>query len=378
MSTRSLSVARFASGVTIALAASSALLAANRFYFSAETFLTGTAGNQVEILCDNDFDALGFSFGINYDETKLTATAVTNTGTTAAGADYYEGQIHAASGLIGYGCVFDLDGDFSMQRLPTGTNHVIGILTFSVVATQDTTTTLVLEDVPIPPNLESPVRNVLTNGTGQSVVPGLENGTVTIRVEAPEIVSIQNGVGLPGHVFQITGNNFGHANLAVTVCGQPAGATLRPDGTTIDVTAPNCPQRDPMVLDCFDVTVSTVRGMDTAPDGFCYIAEPEPSDNFVRGDANSDGNIDLSDGVGILGFLFQGFAPPACRDAADSDDSGGLDLTDAVKIFNWLFLGGPAPNPPSPSTGTYPPANCGPDPTTADGLDCATLSATCD
>jgi hypothetical protein len=100
---------------------------------------------------------------------------------------------------------------------------------------------------------------------------------------------------------------------------------------------------------------------------------------FVRGDANSDSKIDLTDGIVILNFLFLGGEAPACMDAADVDDSGGdkLVLTDAVRLFNWLYLGGDVPPPPSPSTAGYLREECGPDPTD-DDMGCLTLSETCE
>ena len=50
-----------------------------------------------------------------------------------------------------------------------------------------------------------------------------------------------------------------------------------------------------------------------------------------------------------------------CQDAADSDDNGQLNITDGVRILNYLFLGGPAPPAPGPDS-------CGPDPTSDDDL----------
>jgi len=82
---------------------------------------------------------------------------------------------------------------------------------------------------------------------------------------------------------------------------------------------------------------------------------------FLRADANADGNRDLSDGVFILNFLFVGGATPTCMRAADTNDSGGLDITDGSFIFNHLFLGGP--QPPEPF------ASCAAD-TTPDALTC--------
>ena len=97
---------------------------------------------------------------------------------------------------------------------------------------------------------------------------------------------------------------------------------------------------------------------------------------FARGDADADSNVGINDGIVILNWLFLGGQEPNCLDAADSDDSGTVVLNDAVTIFNWLFTGGAAPAPPSPTTGSYPPADCGADPT-ADALDCGNLAETC-
>ncbi len=87
-------------------------------------------------------------------------------------------------------------------------------------------------------------------------------------------------------------------------------------------------------------------------------------DHFIRGDANADGAVDISDGVFTLGWLFLGTDEPSCLDAADMNDSGGFqpDISDAVYLLNWLFLGTAAP--PSPG-----PVECGAD-ITVDELDC--------
>jgi hypothetical protein len=99
---------------------------------------------------------------------------------------------------------------------------------------------------------------------------------------------------------------------------------------------------------------------------------------FVRGDADSDGTIALTDAVRVLNFLFLSGPAPLCMDAADADDSGTLSITDAIRILGWLFTGGPAPPAPSPPAGSpnYPPASCGVDPT-PDELDCRRTSNKC-
>jgi PKD repeat protein len=102
-----------------------------------------------------------------------------------------------------------------------------------------------------------------------------------------------------------------------------------------------------------------------------------PGAGFVRGDSNSSGIIDLTDGVVTLGFLFTGGPPPACLDAADTDDNGSLVISDAVITFSYLFTGGAAPVLPSPSATSYAPGDCGPDPTDDDALDCGAIAAPC-
>ncbi|MBI4603814.1 MAG: PKD domain-containing protein [Planctomycetes bacterium] len=78
---------------------------------------------------------------------------------------------------------------------------------------------------------------------------------------------------------------------------------------------------------------------------------------FHRGDADSNGVLQLTDAIRILGFLFLGGIAPTCMDAGDADDNGTLQLTDAIRILGFLFLGGVPPSPPGP-----PPEACGEDP----------------
>jgi hypothetical protein len=107
------------------------------------------------------------------------------------------------------------------------------------------------------------------------------------------------------------------------------------------------------------------------------VVEP-PATAFVRGDTNSSGTIDLTDGVVTLNFLFLGGPAPSCMDAADTDNNGQLVISDAVIVFSYLFTGGPPPVAPSPSATAYAAADCGEDAEGgADGLDCAGESDTC-
>ena len=83
---------------------------------------------------------------------------------------------------------------------------------------------------------------------------------------------------------------------------------------------------------------------------------------FQRGDTNLDGQLNISDSIFVLGFLFLGTAAPPCLDAADFDDSGVLDISDGHGINVFLFVGSFAPPPPGPF-------HCATDPT-LDELPC--------
>ncbi|MDE0740404.1 MAG: discoidin domain-containing protein, partial [Planctomycetota bacterium] len=101
-------------------------------------------------------------------------------------------------------------------------------------------------------------------------------------------------------------------------------------------------------------------------DADCSEAEscqgpPEPV--FVRGDADDNGIINLTDAIFNLNYLFIGGTEPTCQDSADADNNGSLQLTDGVFILMFLFNGGTPPPDPG--------AECGVDPADpADAIAC--------
>ena len=105
-----------------------------------------------------------------------------------------------------------------------------------------------------------------------------------------------------------------------------------------------------------DVTACSVR-----------VAGDAAPANFVRGDCNFDGTVNVVDASSMVAHIFlvgdARFDPP-CLDACDSDDSGKLDITDPIFILNWLFV---RTSPPPPLPGGVTP---GADGTPDDPLDC--------
>jgi len=78
---------------------------------------------------------------------------------------------------------------------------------------------------------------------------------------------------------------------------------------------------------------------------FTYVGR-----NFIRGDANGNGEVDLADATSILSYLFAG-SRFECLDALDTNDSGSVDMADAIYLLAYLFAGGAEPPPPFPQKG---------------------------
>jgi hypothetical protein len=105
-------------------------------------------------------------------------------------------------------------------------------------------------------------------------------------------------------------------------------------------------------------------GFPTEPDpvgGVHLVFGLEVRAPFIRGDANFDAILDVSDAIFSLAYQFLGGPAPVCQDAADSDDDGRYTLTDAVLVLQHLFLGGAPPPAPFPEPGEDP---------SDDSLDC--------
>ena len=66
---------------------------------------------------------------------------------------------------------------------------------------------------------------------------------------------------------------------------------------------------------------------------------------ILAGDANADGDLNLSDATTILTHLFGGAALP-CPAVVDVNGDGALNITDALHVLGFLFGGGPAPVDP--------------------------------
>ena len=108
--------------------------------------------------------------------------------------------------------------------------------------------------------------------------------------------------------------------------------------------------------------------LERGPDGSLYYVDlfsntvrrvfSTSGPQFLRGDSNQDGDLNVADVIVMLEALFLA-GMLQCLDAHDSNDDGIYDLSDPVYSLAFLFGSGAAP--PAPF-GTFP-ADCGVDPT---------------
>jgi hypothetical protein len=63
------------------------------------------------------------------------------------------------------------------------------------------------------------------------------------------------------------------------------------------------------------------------------------------GDANGDGQIDISDVILLINYLFIGGSPPEPLSGGDANGDCLVDIADVVYLTNYLFVGGSIPRP---------------------------------
>jgi hypothetical protein len=74
---------------------------------------------------------------------------------------------------------------------------------------------------------------------------------------------------------------------------------------------------------------------------------------FLRGDANGDGIIDMSDAIYLLNYLFKNGPEPDPYALGDANSDGEILVEDAIFLLNYILRGGPAPEDAPIGRGSY-------------------------
>ena len=65
--------------------------------------------------------------------------------------------------------------------------------------------------------------------------------------------------------------------------------------------------------------------------------------DYLPGDIDGSGNINISDAVFLISYIFNGGPPPVPLARGDVNCSKGVNISDAVFLISYIFSGGIAP-----------------------------------
>ena len=177
-------------------------------------------------------------------------------------------------------------------------------------------------------------------------------GLLTVSLPAPLLTGVQPAVGSAegGETVFVSGGYF-FEDIEVFFGDQEAAEVRRfgPNGDStvlLEVTTP--PGQGQVEVRVVNTRPGRAESVDTVT--FTY----ESAEGYIRGDPDASGDVNLTDAVLLLNFLFAGGAPPACEAAGDTDRSGDIGMTDAIQILNYLFLGADGLPAPFPECGRDP------------------------
>ena len=181
----------------------------------------------------------------------------------------------------------------------------------------------------------------------------IDTSVVTTRIGAP--VSADAGPDqtvLEGSLVTLDGSASSDPDLASYSWERTAGPAVNLSdihAVKPTFTAPRIADPDPAAQASitFRLTVTDSRDA-AATDEVSVAVKNHPGGGQVPVDANQDGQFDLSDGLAILGFLFEEWTAPCGAEGTsallDANGDGHVDLSDVVGALSYLFLAGPPPS----------------------------------
>jgi hypothetical protein len=171
-----------------------------------------------------------------------------------------------------------------------------------------------------------------TMAAGQDA-DGLTGATIGIEDAA-------GAVGLP----VVCNASYVHDNLAVVINAErwlsvsPGSGTVEPYGTDTVVVTMDATDLEAGI---YSGQVTVTSNDPTTPTAVIPVAVTVTE--YVCGDANGDGMVNLADAVYVINYVFTGGPAPEPLDSGDADGDGTVNLSDAIYLINFVFKGGPPP-----------------------------------
>jgi len=100
--------------------------------------------------------------------------------------------------------------------------------------------------------------------------------------------------------------------------------------------------------------VTTLEGQTVEPSLSGTLIEIIVPLQFVRGDVNENGLVNIADPALLLRRLFLNATPGTCPASEDVNNNGIVSISDAIHLLVWLFASGAPPDSPFPTCGIAP------------------------
>jgi hypothetical protein len=76
---------------------------------------------------------------------------------------------------------------------------------------------------------------------------------------------------------------------------------------------------------------------------FCESEFAVTVETFICGDTDAEGNVNVSDVVRLLGYVFESQTAPEPLESGDVNCDGSINVSDVVQLINYVFGDGPVP-----------------------------------
>lgn len=115
----------------------------------------------------------------------------------------------------------------------------------------------------------------------------------------------------------------------------------------------------------FYVAGNAANGNGSTSGDFIYTTSettqpPAQTCQGICGDANDDTDVNVSDAVKIINYVFVGGDAPVPLACGDANNDGDVNVSDAVRIINYVFVGGDPPGDCSPGSVNWIDGDCCP------------------
>ncbi|OUU25636.1 MAG: hypothetical protein CBC13_01815 [Planctomycetia bacterium TMED53] len=134
----------------------------------------------------------------------------------------------------------------------------------------------------------------------------------------------------------------------VRITGETVDSELIGDDTGLTVPLEWTPIGTPSI---FNVVTANDSSINATTFDSVLTLNPQTNLDYIRGDSNGDGIVNVADVVWGLQETFNNGPVGTCNDAKDSNSDGLFDVADSIWLISYIFTGGAAPAAPFPDCG---------------------------